>query len=86
MTLAGIPDIPKVYISQPEASQIKKLRIYINEEGEIKHKRDWMLETDGSNMLEVMCDQDVDRERTETNDICEGKSLATYNIVLPPLP
>ena len=73
MTLIGISDIKKVYMSQPDSKQPTKQRIFINaDDGKIeKSSEDWVLETDGSNLLEVMCDRDVDCVRTNTNDICE---------------
>ena len=48
-----------------------KKRIIITEEGEFKHIAEWILETDGTAMMKVLSDPEVDPVRTFSNDICE---------------
>jgi len=71
MTLRGIPEITKVYKNKPEKKSVGKLRIEIDQNGEYQKIADWVLETDGSNLLAVLAEENVDQARTTTNDICE---------------
>ena len=48
-----------------------KKRIYITEEGEFKAVAEWILETDGTALMRVLSERDVDPIRTTTNDIVE---------------
>ena len=51
--------------------QNNKKRIIITEEGEFKHIAEWILETDGTALMKVLSDPEVDPVRTFSNDICE---------------
>lgn len=48
-----------------------KKRIVITESGEFKAIGEWLLETDGTSMMKVLSERDVDPVRTFSNDICE---------------
>lgn len=48
-----------------------KKRIVITESGEFKALAEWLLETDGTSLLQVLSERDVDSIRTYSNDICE---------------
>lgn len=48
-----------------------KKRIVITPEGEFKPVVEWLLETDGTSLLKVLSDKDVDPYRTTSNHICE---------------
>ncbi|XP_060536772.1 DNA-directed RNA polymerase II subunit RPB1-like [Cylas formicarius] len=69
MTLQGIEAISKVYMHLPQTDS--KKRIIITETGEFKAIAEWLLETDGTSMMRVLSERDVDAVRTASNDICE---------------
>ncbi|KAL1513638.1 hypothetical protein ABEB36_003027 [Hypothenemus hampei] len=69
MTLQGIESITKVYMHLPQTDS--KKRIVITETGEFKAIAEWLLETDGTSMMRVLSERDVDAVRTASNDICE---------------
>lgn len=69
MTLQGIEAISKVYMHLPQTDS--KKRIIITETGEFKAIGEWLLETDGTSMMKVLSERDVDPVRTYSNDICE---------------
>ncbi|EDW51400.1 DNA-directed RNA polymerase II subunit RPB1 [Drosophila sechellia] len=69
MTLQGIEAIGKVYMHLPQTDS--KKRIVITENGEFKAIGEWLLETDGTSMMKVLSERDVDPIRTSSNDICE---------------
>ena len=72
MTLLGIPEITKVYMNKPDKKQKDKHRVYIDETtGDFARAEDWVLETDGSNLLAVLQLDYIDQSRTTCNDICE---------------
>lgn len=48
-----------------------KKRIVITDEGEFKAFAEWILETDGTSLLKVLSEPDVDPRRTYSNHICE---------------
>jgi len=48
-----------------------KKRIIITHTGEFKAIADWLLETDGTSLMKVLSERDVDSVRTISNDICE---------------
>jgi len=48
-----------------------KKRIFITDEGEFKAVAEWILETDGTSLMRVLSERDVDPIRTTTNDIVE---------------
>ncbi|KAK3854868.1 hypothetical protein Pcinc_038689 [Petrolisthes cinctipes] len=69
LTLQGIESISKVYMHLPQTDE--KKRIHINEAGEFKAIAEWLLETDGTALIRVLSEQDVDSVRTSSNDILE---------------
>ncbi|KFD52478.1 hypothetical protein M513_06675 [Trichuris suis] len=69
MTLQGIESISKVYMHLPTTND--KRRTVITPEGEYKSLSEWILETDGTSLLKVLSERDVDQSRTYSNDICE---------------
>ena len=69
MTLQGLEAISKVYMHLPQTDD--KRRIVISENGEFKRKSEWLLETDGTALMKVLAERDVDPIRTISNDICE---------------
>ena len=69
MTLQGIESIGKVYMHLPQTDQ--KKRIIVTDTGEFKAIAEWLLETDGTSLMKVMSERDVDPVRTYSNDICE---------------
>eukprot|EP00177_Eucheuma_denticulatum_P004522 GFKZ01008224.1.p1 GENE.GFKZ01008224.1~~GFKZ01008224.1.p1 ORF type:complete len:1807 (-),score=207.06 GFKZ01008224.1:2235-7655(-) len=65
MNLGGITAIRKVFMRQSR-------RTYIDDQtGTHQSKEEWVLDTDGVNLLAVMCHPDVDHTRTMSNDIVE---------------
>ncbi|XP_075488439.1 DNA-directed RNA polymerase II subunit RPB1-like [Primulina tabacum] len=64
MALRGIPDINKVFIKN------SKLNRFDENEG-FKAENEWMLDTEGVNLLAVMCHEDVDAKRTTSNHLIE---------------
>ncbi|KAL0332219.1 UNVERIFIED_CONTAM: DNA-directed RNA polymerase II subunit RPB1 [Sesamum calycinum] len=64
MALRGIPDINKVFIKN------SKLNKFDENEG-FKAENEWMLDTEGVNLLAVMCHDDVDARRTTSNHLIE---------------
>jgi DNA-directed RNA polymerase II subunit RPB1 len=69
MALQGIEQIAKVYMHYPE--QDSKKKIIINEEGQYKAIKEWILETDGVNLMRVLSEPSVDPTRTTSNHIVE---------------
>ncbi|XP_059081445.1 DNA-directed RNA polymerase II subunit RPB1-like [Tigriopus californicus] len=69
MTLQGLEAIAKVYMHLPPTDE--KKRIVITEQGEFKAIAEWLLETDGTALMRVLSERDVDPIRTASNDICE---------------
>lgn len=53
-----------------------KKRIVITETGEFKAIAEWLLETDGTSLMKVLSERDVDPVRTFSNDICEIFSVS----------
>ncbi|KAL6551725.1 DNA-directed RNA polymerase II subunit rpb1 [Orobanche gracilis] len=64
MALRGIPDINKVFIKK------SKVNRFDEDEG-FKVENEWMLDTEGVNLLAVMCHEDVDHKRTTSNHLIE---------------
>ncbi|KAE8707153.1 DNA-directed RNA polymerase II subunit RPB1 isoform 4 [Hibiscus syriacus] len=64
MALRGIPDINKVFIKHGKASKF-------DEAGGCKTREEWVLDTEGVNLLAVMCHEDVDARRTTSNHLIE---------------
>lgn len=69
MTLQGLEAIAKVYMHLPPTDE--KKRITITDQGEFKAIAEWLLETDGTALMRVLSERDVDPVRTASNDICE---------------
>ncbi|CAG2112106.1 unnamed protein product, partial [Medioppia subpectinata] len=69
ITLQGIESIVKVYMHLPMTDNQK--RIVITDTGEYKAIADYLLETDGTSLMRVLSEPDVDPVRTYSNDICE---------------
>lgn len=65
----GIEAISKVYMHLPQTDS--KKRIIVTDSGEFKAIADWLLETDGTSLMKVLSERDVDPVRTFSNDICE---------------
>lgn len=57
-----------------------KKRIFITEEGEFKAVAEWILETDGTALMKVLSQRDVDPIRTTTNDIVEVFSVGGWEM------
>nr|AOE43182.1 RNA polymerase II largest subunit/RNA polymerase II core subunit [Synstelium polycarpum] len=64
MVLCGVPNITKVFMRHDDI-------IKVNDAGAFFTKKEWVLDTDGVNLLEVMSHPDVDHTRTVSNDIVE---------------
>ncbi|CAG8507263.1 425_t:CDS:2 [Diversispora eburnea] len=64
--LRGIKGIKRVYLTESQ-----KTRIYINDVGKIVKENEWMLETDGTNLLEVLNVENVDHRRSYSNNCVE---------------
>ncbi|KAL3846325.1 hypothetical protein ACJIZ3_003728 [Penstemon smallii] len=64
MALRGIPDINKVFIKN------SKVNRFDESEG-FKAENEWMLDTEGVNLLAVMCHEDFDSRRTTSNHLIE---------------
>ncbi|KAL4361846.1 hypothetical protein GQ457_04G021960 [Hibiscus cannabinus] len=64
MALRGIPDINKVFIKHSKASKFDEADGY-------KTGEEWVLDTEGVNLLAVMCHEDVDPKRTTSNHLIE---------------
>ena len=69
IALQGIEQIAKVYMHLPTTDN--KKRIIITETGDYKAIAEWLLETDGTALMRVLSERDVDPTRTYSNDICE---------------
>ncbi|XP_037492745.1 DNA-directed RNA polymerase II subunit RPB1 [Jatropha curcas] len=64
MALRGIPDINKVFIKNGKVSKF-------DEKDGFKTAEEWMLDTEGVNLLAVMCNENVDARRTTSNHLIE---------------
>eukprot|EP00080_Pristionchus_pacificus_P004343 PDM64363.1 hypothetical protein PRIPAC_52619 [Pristionchus pacificus] len=69
LTLQGIESISKVYMHKPTTDD--KKRTIITPDGSFKAIAEWILETDGTALLRVLSEKNVDPARTTSNDICE---------------
>eukprot|EP01132_Coremiostelium_polycephalum_P012859 gene12859-15717_t len=65
MVLRGIKGIKKVFMHSDD--KIPK----VNDNGSYSTREEWILDTDGVNLIEVMSHPDVDHSRTTSNDIVE---------------
>ena len=65
VTLKGIPGIKKVFMRQEKMA-------YFDDNGDLKRDREqWVLDTEGINLLQVLSHDGVDPSQTYSNDICE---------------
>lgn len=64
MNLGGIPGISKVFMRQSK-------RVYVDDNGHYQQLDEWVLDTEGVNLLAVMSHESVDFARTVSNDIVE---------------
>ncbi|OAX40478.1 beta and beta-prime subunits of DNA dependent RNA-polymerase [Rhizopogon vinicolor AM-OR11-026] len=64
VSLRGVPGIQRVFL-QPHD------KVYVDNSGSIKSKKEWVLETDGINLKTVMCIDSVDFTRTYSNSCVE---------------
>lgn len=69
---------PQVYMHYP--TQDSKKKIIINEEGQYKAIQEWILETDGVNLMKVLSEPSVDPTRTTSNHIVEIFSVSCVYI------
>ena len=53
-----------------------KKRVVITKEGEYNSISDWILETDGAALMQVLSEQNIDQIKTTSNDICEIFSVS----------
>ncbi len=68
ISLRGIPGITRVFMMQHKVS-------HPDETGEFKQGKEWVLETDGVNLADVMAVPGVDSTRTYSNDFIEVLSV-----------
>ena len=59
--------------------QDSKKKIIINEEGQYKAIQEWILETDGVNLMRVLSEPSVDPTRTTSNHIVEIFSVSVHD-------
>ncbi|KMZ61970.1 DNA-directed RNA polymerase [Zostera marina] len=64
MALRGIPDINKVFIKSGKTNRFDATNVF-------KPDVEWMLDTEGVNLLQVMSHEDVDPTRTTSNHLIE---------------
>jgi DNA-directed RNA polymerase II subunit RPB1 len=64
LSLRGITDIKLVEIGETNI-------IKYNEDGSMQERKEWMLNTNGSNLIDILAEDCVDIRRTITNDILE---------------
>jgi DNA-directed RNA polymerase II subunit RPB1 len=65
LALRGIPDIKKVFIREANSTRLNETT------GTFEKHSEWMLDTEGCNLLEVMAHPDVDFSRTTSNHLVE---------------
>ena len=58
-----------------------KKRTIITDEGEYKSLKEWILETDGTSLMRVISQRNVDPVRTTSNDIVEIFSVSLHLII-----
>ncbi|KAI8353137.1 hypothetical protein B0O80DRAFT_403006 [Mortierella sp. GBAus27b] len=71
ISLRGIKNIARVYM-------VEKKRTFIKGDGTFGSQMEWYLETSGSNLKAVMCEEDVDATRTYSNNC--GEVIAVLGI------
>lgn len=73
--LKGNPSISDVTTRRTSGMDGAKMKIFEDETGSLKRLPEWIIETDGSALLEIMSHPNVDPRRTRSNDIWE-----VYNV------
>ena len=56
----------------------EKKRTVITDDGEFKALKEWILETDGTSLMRVISQRNVDPVRTVSNDIVEIFSVSPF--------
>ena len=76
------PRLAVVQVSMywPQAEDSKK-RLCVTPEGGMQAVPEWLLETEGSNLLRVLSDPEVDTRKTSTNHIVEIFSVSCASAV-----
>jgi DNA-directed RNA polymerase II subunit RPB1 len=64
MSICGIPGISKAFIKSGKVTKFNRNEGFITDV-------EWMLDTEGVNLLEVLCNDDVDASRTTSNHLIE---------------
>lgn len=64
LQLGGIPGISKVYMAE------QSFQVFNTENGWVR-STEWILETDGTNLIDVLSSPNIDCRRTVTNDVVE---------------
>ena len=62
--LSGVESISRVFM-------VEKKNMVLNNDGDFESKNEWVLETDGTNLLEIMKMDNIDFKRTYSNNIVE---------------
>eukprot|EP00904_Undaria_pinnatifida_P012757 jgi/Undpi1/8611/HiC_scaffold_25.g11076.m1 len=65
LQLSGIAGISKVYMSEVTKPKYDEVNGFAN-----RHK-EWVLETDGTNLMAALCAEQIDPRRTVSNDVVE---------------
>jgi DNA-directed RNA polymerase beta' subunit len=65
LILKGIPGIKKVSMRSNERKE------YSIASGQFHTLKEWIMQTDGSNLLDILCNPNVDATRTVSNDVWE---------------
>jgi len=66
LSLRGVENIKRVFMREPKRDIVDK------DTGAVKILSEWVLDTEGVNMMEVMCtDKKIDASRVQSNDIVE---------------
>lgn len=68
VSLHGVPGIHQVFFLEDD-------KVYVNGEGGIKTKKEWVLETDSVNLKVVVCVPGVDFTRTYSEQLCGRPSI-----------
>ncbi|RHY96943.1 hypothetical protein DYB37_002077 [Aphanomyces astaci] len=76
MRLRGVPNVKKVFMRENPQNQ------WDEEKGFIMVK-EWVLDTDGTNLLDIICHESIDASRTISNDIVEIIEVLGIEAVLP---
>uniref|UniRef100_A0A453CST8 DNA-directed RNA polymerase n=1 Tax=Aegilops tauschii subsp. strangulata TaxID=200361 RepID=A0A453CST8_AEGTS len=63
----SVPDINKVFIKEGEVNKFDEKDGFTQK----AKNKEWMLDTEGVNLLAVMCHEDVDATRTTSNHLIE---------------